>query len=400
VTERTVDGLTPAEVRVIAGAVAAATSPADGLTAVQVFVLNAMCDSLLGIAIDLSTVDHVGPDDFSTAMAGHDRTLIVRIVQAMLVGELLLSPLPIQVYERVELYAAHLGIDDQAIATAREVANGSLGLAEADFERCGYFEDLNDPPATPTQRRSPTPLWENRWDDRQLAGHWESLESCPNGSLGLAVWRFYRARGFSFPGSLGSAPPFLAQHDFVHVLGDYGSTVESEIEVFGLIARANPDLGGFALLAMVLNLFETGAQAQGAGGFFKRDAGHITHDAEHMGIRLGDAMGRGKKIARELAGRQRGQDADLLSVDWFRHADEDLDVVRTQFCFPPKSDRAIAAGSIGPFEVGGISPYQLRLGRRQAAQAGHDYDSWGSAPAGAQEVILRPTLDGPDPPAQ
>jgi hypothetical protein len=47
VTERTVDGPTPAEVRVIAGAVVAATSLADGLTALQAFVLNAMCDSLL-----------------------------------------------------------------------------------------------------------------------------------------------------------------------------------------------------------------------------------------------------------------------------------------------------------------------------------------------------------------
>lgn len=38
--------------------------------------------------------------------------------------------------------------------------------------------------------------------------------------------------GFSCPGPPGSAPPLLAQHDWVHVLADYGSTVESELEVF------------------------------------------------------------------------------------------------------------------------------------------------------------------------
>ena len=68
----------------------------------------------------------------------------------------------------------------------------------------------------------------------------------------------YRARGFVFPGRPGSAPPLLAQHDWVHVLADYGTTVESELEVFAFIARANDDMRAFSLLAMVVSLFETG----------------------------------------------------------------------------------------------------------------------------------------------
>ena len=51
-------------------------------------------------------------------------------------------------------------------------------------------------------------------------------KNCPEGSLGLGVWRFYRARGFTFPGRPESAPPNLAQHDWIHVLAEYGSTVE------------------------------------------------------------------------------------------------------------------------------------------------------------------------------
>jgi hypothetical protein len=99
-----------------------------------------------------------------------------------------------------------------------------------------------------------------------------------------------------------------------------------------------------------------------------------------MGIRLGDAMARGKRIARSLAARRLGTEADLLSVDWFSHADEDLAAVRTRLGLPPKTDRAIAAGSIGPFQPGGISPYQARQGKRQAAQAGRIYDGWGATP--------------------
>jgi hypothetical protein len=53
----------------------------------------------------------------------------------------------------------------------------------------------------------------------------------------------------------------------VHVLADFGTTVESELEVFGFIARANDDMRAFSLLAMVVSLFETGSLRTGAGLF-------------------------------------------------------------------------------------------------------------------------------------
>lgn len=84
---------------------------------------------------------------------------------------------------------------------------------------------------------------------RRWGARWSSLENCPPGSLGRGVFEFYRSRGFSFPGLVGSAPPLLAQHDWVHVLADYGTTIESELEVFMFIARANADPRAFSLVA-------------------------------------------------------------------------------------------------------------------------------------------------------
>ena len=378
------DGLTVAEVRTIAGAVAAATATGDGLTGVQRAVLNAMCEFLLGLAVDLATVDRVGPEDFARAMSGHDPRLIQRIVQAMLVGELLLFPIPREVCRRVEVYAAELGIDDDAVGLARDLAQGAMGMAMIDFERGGYFHRLGTPAELGLPAMSTT-IWERHWDDPPLAGRWQALEACPPGSLGLAVWRFYVARGFAFPGTPHSAPPLLAQHDWIHVLADYGSAVESEIEVFGLIARATPDFGAFSLLAMVLNLFETGAVAKGAGGFFERDAGHISRDANRMGIRLGDAMSRGKRLARELEAHERQGDADLLAVDWFAHAEQPVDEVRRDFYLPEKSRRAIAAGSVGPWEPGGISEYQVAVGQQHAERPGDTYNSWGATPRSSSD---------------
>ncbi len=58
---RTPDGITLTEVHVVARAVAAATSLHEGLTSVQRAVLNAMCDFLLGVPVDLATAERVDP---------------------------------------------------------------------------------------------------------------------------------------------------------------------------------------------------------------------------------------------------------------------------------------------------------------------------------------------------
>ena len=101
--------------------------------------------------------------------------------------------------------------------------------------------------------------WEMRCDDPALAAALgRAGATAPTARSVSEIAKFYDARGFSFPGLPRSAPPLLAQHDWVHVLADYGSTVECEIEVFGFIARANDDPRAFSLLAMVISLFETG----------------------------------------------------------------------------------------------------------------------------------------------
>ena len=45
----------------------------------------------------------------------------------------------------------------------------------------------------------------------------------------------------------------------------------------------------------------------------------------------------------------------------------------------PKSDAALDAGSFGPWEPGGISPFQLRAGRALAEAEERDYESFGAS---------------------
>jgi hypothetical protein len=44
-----------------------------------------------------------------------------------------------------------------------------------------------------------------------------------------------------------------------------------------------------------------------------------------------------------------------------------------------KSDDAVAAGSVGPWQPGGISPFQERAGRELARREDRRYDEYGAA---------------------
>jgi hypothetical protein len=355
------------EAGVLARGIVGAVVPPDGLTALQQVLLRAIFVEMTGVRVDPDQVEPMGPKEFAVALARRNEIFRTRIVQVMLISALILVPLPEEVADRVARYAAELGADEGMLTVARQYSRGSLGLALIDFNRNGYTATWNPEEATHLHTSAALEeAWQEVCDDPTLAARWAALEQCPSGSLGRRVFEFYRARGFTFPGLPASAPPYLAQHDWVHVLADYGTTVENELEVFGLIARAIPDPRGFSLLAMVIGLFETGYLMQAA-GIFHYDRGHLSRAG--MADRLADAWRRGA-----LCGK------DLMDVDWFECAGRPVEDVRAEFGIEPKSDTAIAAGSVGPWQPGGISTFQLHAGRRLADAEGREYDSHGATP--------------------
>jgi len=361
-----------AESRLIAGGVAAAVTPGGGLTSLQRVMIEAITESMTGFVVPLSVLPRVGPDEFARTLSSRDELFRAYMLRFMLLAALVLNPLPEEVVDRVDVYARELGVDNDMLRVAHRFARGSLGLALIDFQRSGYMETW-DPSHSHVLHTSHEldDAWQDVVRDEPLAKRWESLRDLPDGALGREVVKFYDARGFVFPGRPGSAPPLLAQHDWVHVLAGYGSTVESEIEVFGFIARANDDPHAFSLLAQVVSLFETGYTASGM-GLFQYDRGHLSHHG--VAVRLADALRRGALSAAA------NHSIDFLTVDWFTYADSSIDDVRDQLGIVVKDPRAIEAGSATPWEPGGISAYQYRAGRQAAEQHDRRYDSYGAAP--------------------
>ncbi len=338
------------------------------LTPLQLAVLDAITESMTGVKVDLDRFEPISAAAFAEGLATRNEMFRTRLVQVMELGRMILPDPSPEVSARVIEFASELSLSEDLIAHMREYVATSKHLVANDIDRSAYISNLDLSSFTPLQSADDNIYaWTNTVVRDALAERWRALASLEPGTLGRGVSDFYQARGFRFPGEEGSAPPVLAQHDWVHVLADYGSTVESELEVFAFISRASHDPMAFTLLAMAINLFQTG-ELESAAGIFQADAGHLEND-EGMPIRLGDAFRRGALTV--------GQ-PEFLATDWWSLADQPLDEVRAHFNVVAKSDGAIAAGSVGPWEPGGISPVQAAAGREFAEAEGREYDSFGA----------------------
>jgi len=349
----------PDEVLQVARGIATAVAPASGLTDVQASLLQAVTKAMTGYEIDYSQLDGLGSDELALVLCERDHPYRQRIVQHMVLGELVLTPLPEDVAERVSGYADALGVDDDFVQVARKYSRGALGLAWVDLRRSGFLDRWDDDRLVPLHTASSmADPWDEAPPDPALEARWRAFAELPTATLGRAVMEMYRARGFQLPGTRGAASAYLAQHDFVHVLADYGTTLEGELEVFAFVGRADPDPKGFAWLATMVGLFETGyISVQGP---FAVDVRERHLRTPGMPARVPDALRRGKSVC-ERFGR------DLFTVDFHAIAHRSVAELREELHIPPKSDEVLELGSPGVFDPGGISERQRLAGSRTEA---------------------------------
>ena len=139
----------------------------------------------------------------------------------------------------------------------------------------------------------------------------------------------------------------------MHVLADYGTNLKGELEVFAFIGRADPDPKGFAWLATLIGLFETGYIS--GTGFFDRDVRERNIQAPGMNQRIADAIRRGKVVCEHYGGRTCSTSTTTSSpTDPSRRSGRCSAV-------PPKSSGAIEGGSVGPFDPAGMSETQRQV---------------------------------------
>jgi hypothetical protein len=355
------DDVDPEEVALVARGIVTAVAPETGITEVQAELLEAIANALTGVSLDYGALEPLGPEQLAAVLAARDLEYRQRIVHHMVLGELVLRPLPTVVAHRVAKYAEALGVQDHFVRVARRYAQGAYGLAWIDMQRNCFIEHVAEAADADTPTRRPRTVgardpFEPAQIDLDLAATWADFEHLPRESLGHAAWDMYHGRGFALPGTPDGAPRYLAQHDFIHVLADYGTNLKGELEVFAFLGRADPDPKGFAWLATVIGLFETGYIRDT--GFFERDLRERCIQAPGMHQRVADAIRRGKVVCEHYC---KVRDKDLFDVDYYEVADRPVAEVRDMLGIPHKASSAIDLGSAGLFEPAGMSDRQRRV---------------------------------------
>ena len=210
---------------------------------VQPRLLHTLFNRLLGQDLDFEKIAPTSPAEVAaTLRSDAERN---ELIQLMVAIEILCNPIPEQLERSIVQWATALHVHERSLLYARDLMHGELTKAVHDFYRMNWIADLD--------RRSPEfeALLRHVGDkayaltieaDAVEVARWTALASCPQGSIGRSLWEFYKTRGFTVPGQPGSVNAAVAQHDWEHVLADYGTTpmVKSRSSAFRQPRAARP----------------------------------------------------------------------------------------------------------------------------------------------------------------
>lgn len=140
--------------------------------------------------------------------------------------------------QRVDEYAAALGVAGPGQALARTLVREGAEHAVADYQRHvdGFKSELAE---QSLRSRYPSNLAK---PDPELAVRLRGLHDLPVGTLGYEYVEFYRRNGLDLPGDDIYMPAVFVSHDMCHVIGGYEPTGQGEIALGALqLAVADND---------------------------------------------------------------------------------------------------------------------------------------------------------------
>ena len=300
----------------------------EGLSGVQVAVVDALTARFVGEGMpSLAAVDPIGPTELLEVLDTPDgRGLLAHLCVLL---ELLDDPVRPEVESHVEAYLGAMHIPVPEVDIARDTAKDHLVRLHADLMRNSWYTEQTLVGAASGK------LWEYARSklayygvagDKTVARRWEGLADCPPGSWGKAVADFYETHSFPFPGEHHGIYEIGALHDWVHVLTDYSTDPEGEIDVFAFISATMTDPRGFVQFIFTLALFQN-ASVDTVGGLPVKIARGDTLSEPGAPDRLADALWRASRCTADPMG----------GVDHFALKDEPLEDLRRQWSVPPKS---------------------------------------------------------------
>ena len=259
--------------------------------------------------LDPATTPRLGPAEVAAVLP--DPAVRRRFHELLFTVEQCRHPLTTVQVDRVEEYAAALGLDGPDLVMFRDLVDVGADRAAADFQRF-FAEHIPGRSEASLRVLNDAPVGVH--DD--LADRIDAFHDLPEGTLGRCYVEFLRSHGLVTPGREATPlTPLYVGHDMIHVIAGIAPTGEGEIALGGFqMAMDDTPANTFAFLAPL-----------------------IVHEAGFSGIdtirRTAGTLGR--PYAAELLGRELARGAatavDFSVLDHFALVAEPLDDLRERF---------------------------------------------------------------------
>lgn len=187
---------------------------------------------IFGTTHDLEQLAPIMPTELARSFP--DPQLRKQLVQGLVIMTLIDGKTGPKETDLVEQFAQALEVDAPEVKNLRHVLKGEILQLRLDLVRRFWL------------RQKVTEVWNKegirglskfvrgmmgRYENKELAARYQTLEYCPSGSLGRSLWEYWHENGFALPGQKGGAPEQIVFHDCAHVLSGYGTAPEEEVQV-------------------------------------------------------------------------------------------------------------------------------------------------------------------------
>ena len=213
---------------------------------------------ILHIDADIDSLPPLTPAELVAGFPTSD--LRRQFVNGMLVVALADGVPARETVAEVEAFAKALGIGAPELHDLRLLADDHMTLFKLDVLRRGQIADIMK---NQLQQKGPLSFAKSVLtlrgviEDKALAARYRAWEKLPQDTLGHNLFAFYDKNGFSVPGERGGFPESGLWHDFSHVLGDYGTEPEGEVQVASFSAGHKKHEPFYMIMFSVL-IFSTG----------------------------------------------------------------------------------------------------------------------------------------------
>jgi hypothetical protein len=295
---------------------------AGPMGAAQRAVMEAAKKVILRLDADIDALEPITPAELAAGFP------MPELRQQFINGAMVTSladgvPTP-ETVAKIAEFAQALGVSTTALTDLRRLAEHHMLIFKIDFLRRSQIAGIMK---NQLEQKGPLGLVKSVltmrgvMEDPALTARYRAWEKLPAETLGHQLIAFYDKNGFSLPGQRGGFPEAGLYHDLCHLLGNYGTDPEGEVQVAAFSAgfmRTRP----IYIVLFAVMIFSAGVNVRPSAEDFTT-LGVLGKPG--MAERMFAAIERGSQVNQDLSDKW----------DYWAYADLPIDEVRRRLNILP-----------------------------------------------------------------